>query len=96
MDELGHYYYDRADLQVEKASELVKKMAKDPPNEFGGTTISKIENLDGLKLSFADESWILFRASGTEPLLRIYAEGRSFDQVELLLSDGQKLVQTSD
>jgi len=94
MDELGYYYYDRVDLHTDKAQEIAGKLTSSPPNEFGGMKIKKIENLDGIKLNFADESWILFRPSGTEPLLRIYAEGRSSDQVELLLSEGQKLIRS--
>jgi len=86
MEELGYYYYDRVDLHTEK------KAIGAPPKLFAGQEVMKVETLDGTKLNFADESWILFRPSGTEPLLRIYAEGRSSDQVELLLSEGQKLI----
>ncbi|MBI5699533.1 phosphoglucomutase/phosphomannomutase family protein [Candidatus Saganbacteria bacterium] len=85
MDELGHYYYDRADLRVEKRIEVPRL------KEFGGMPVTKIEDLDGVKFNFADESWILFRASGTEPLLRIYSEGRTQEQCERLLAEGEKL-----
>ena len=54
--------------------------------------VAKVETLDGLKLNFDDESWVLFRASGTEPLLRIYAEGRTPEGVKLLLGEGEKLI----
>lgn len=89
MDEHGHFYYDRADIHTTKAQETVKRLGEVPPNEFGGMKVVKIENLDGLKLNFENESWILFRASGTEPLLRVYAEGRSEDEVKQILGAGQ-------
>jgi len=91
MEELGYYFYDRVDLHTEGAGDLIKRV---PTDKLGGMKIEKVENLDGLKLNFEDESWILFRPSGTEPLLRIYAEGRSLEQVELLLSAGQKLIRS--
>jgi phosphomannomutase len=45
-----------------------------------------VDELDGLKLRFADESWILFRPSGTEPLLRVYAEAADPARLDRLLS----------
>ncbi|MFA4905346.1 MAG: phosphoglucomutase/phosphomannomutase family protein [Candidatus Margulisiibacteriota bacterium] len=85
MDELGYYYYDRADLHLEKRIEVPRL------KEFGGMPVTKIEDLDGVKFNFADESWILFRASGTEPLLRIYSEGRTQEQCDRMLAEGEKL-----
>jgi phosphomannomutase len=61
---------------------------------FAGMNVTKVETLDGIKLNFGDDTWILFRASGTEPLLRIYAEAPAFDKVELLLQEGQKVSQS--
>lgn len=92
MEQYGYFYYDRADLHTGKAQAIVKKLAAAPPAEFAGLKIAKVETLDGLKFNFANESWILFRASGTEPLLRVYAEGRSADQVKLLLGAGESSV----
>jgi phosphomannomutase len=89
MDELGHYYYDRVDLHTDK------KSIGDAPKMFAGQKVVKVETLDGTKLNFEDESWILFRPSGTEPLLRIYAEAKAPERVEYLLSEGQKLVNQS-
>jgi len=91
MKEFGHYFYDRIDLHLDRAMfvpkfEDIKKLSK-----FAGSKVASIENLDGVKLNFEDESWILFRGSGTEPLLRIYSEGRTNDQVKVLLSEGQNL-----
>ncbi|MFA5840345.1 MAG: phosphoglucomutase/phosphomannomutase family protein [Candidatus Margulisiibacteriota bacterium] len=91
MQEHGHYYYDRIDLHTTKGIETVKNLKKSPPQEFAGKKIAKIETLDGLKFYFEDDSWILFRASGTEPLLRIYVEAKSKEDVVIILGTGESL-----
>jgi phosphomannomutase len=92
MNELGYFYYDRADIQTARAKEIVKKLSQQPPANFAGKKVAKVEELDGLKLNFKDEGWILFRASGTEPLLRIYVEARTAEEVKQILGVGEKLV----
>ncbi|MBN3033251.1 MAG: phosphoglucomutase/phosphomannomutase family protein [Candidatus Saganbacteria bacterium] len=92
MNELGHFYYDRLDLHTEQAWPLVARLSAVPPHEFAGQKITRVETLDGLKLNFEDESWILFRASGTEPLLRVYCEGRSAARLKALLGAGEDFV----
>ncbi|HTY13429.1 MAG TPA: phosphoglucomutase/phosphomannomutase family protein, partial [Candidatus Omnitrophota bacterium] len=94
MDELGYYYYDRIDLHLNREDFMPKIEKLGTIADFAGKPVVKIEKLDGVKLNFDDTSWILFRPSGTEPLLRIYAEAYSFDQVELLLEAGQKLIRS--
>lgn len=91
MNEHGYFYYDRIDRHTEKARSVFEKLSQEPPHEFGGMKISKIETLDGFKLNFENESWILFRASGTEPLLRIYAESRTPEELKMLLAAGEDL-----
>ena len=86
MQEHGFFYYDRIDLHTEKAQDVVKQLSVAPPDTFAGKPITRVETLDGLKFNFADESWILFRASGTEPLLRIYVEARRPEDLRLLLA----------
>jgi len=94
MDELGYYFYDRIDLHVDRKKAMLRMKELAKTETFAGRKVARIETLDGVKLNFDDESWILFRPSGTEPLLRIYAEGRTFDQVELLLQAGQDIIQS--
>lgn len=91
MKEHGYFYYDRADIHTEKAQQIVIELKKSPPEKFAGKKITKIETLDGLKFNFENESWILFRASGTEPLLRIYVEGRTEEEVKQILGAGESL-----
>ncbi|MBU0672361.1 MAG: phosphoglucomutase/phosphomannomutase family protein, partial [Candidatus Margulisbacteria bacterium] len=91
MAEQGYFYYDRADIHTEQAIELVETLKKSQPKEFANRKVSKIETMDGLKLNFEDEGWILFRASGTEPLLRVYVEGRTEADVKQILGAGESL-----
>jgi len=95
MEEHGYFYYDRADIHTEKGKEIVDRLIKSPPATFTSKKIVKIETLDGLKLNFEDESWILFRASGTEPLLRIYVESRTPEDVRSILGFGENLATSS-
>ncbi len=93
--EFGEYSYDRNDIHIgkDRGAEILSKLKESPPKDFCKKKVKDVRNLDGVKFVFADESWILFRASGTEPLLRIYAEGKNADDVEAMLAEGEKLVQ---
>src|SRR5688572_19436552 len=71
------------------ATKLKEKLDREP-KKIGGRKIEKINRLDGVKFIFANESWMLMRPSGTEPLVRIYAESESGDDLEKLLEDGKR------
>jgi phosphomannomutase len=65
------------------------------PAELGGLPVARTTGLstkDGFKFFTADGSWLLVRASGTEPLVRIYTEGTSPDVREALIGAGERLV----
>ncbi len=91
--EFGEFHFERRDLHVPitKGQELVKTMATNPPAEFVGHKVVSTATLDGAKLIFADESWILFRSSGTEPILRIYCEATSIEKMKTLIDEGERL-----
>jgi phosphomannomutase len=91
--EFGEFYFGRRDLTcgVGRGLELVAGLAQSPPARIGEWDVTSVEKLDGTKLLFADESWLLFRQSGTEPLLRIYAEATSTAKRERLLDAGCEL-----
>ena len=57
---------------------------KADPREFCGHTVSQVVRTDGLKLLFADGSWVCYRLSGTEPVVRVYSEARSEPGLEQL------------
>ena len=94
--EFGAFFFGRRDLHTEVARGLsfVQTLASTPPAEVGGFAVEGVERLDGTKLLLQDESWLLFRQSGTEPVLRIYAEATSTDKMEALLDEGSALAHT--
>ncbi len=62
------------------------------PDSFAGGTVGEVNDLDGFKIQLADGSWVLFRPSGTEPKIRVYAESSSEDQCKNLLETGRNFV----
>jgi phosphomannomutase len=88
--EFGEFYFGRRDLHLEVArgQQLVTALAEQPPAGIAGYEVASVETLDGTKLNFTDESWLLFRQSGTEPVLRIYSEATSKAKLESLLEHG--------
>lgn len=92
--EFGAFFYERTDLHIpspEVGKSFVEKVKNSPPSEVNGLKVKEIQTLDGTKLMFEDDSWLLFRASGTEPLLRIYSEGRTKENVVKMLRFGEKM-----
>lgn len=91
--EFGTFCFGRRDLplDVKRGLDLVKTMESKPPSAFAGYEVTGVETLDGAKLVFEDESWLLFRQSGTEPVLRIYAEATSTNKMNELLNEGHKV-----
>lgn len=76
-------------LTDEVAATLKEKLAEEP-EMIGGRKVEKINRMDGVKFLFADGSWMLMRPSGTEPMVRIYAESESKDDMEELLEEGRR------
>lgn len=76
-------------LTDEVAAKLKEKLSREP-SDIGGRKIESINRLDGVKFLFSDGSWMLMRPSGTEPLVRIYAESESKQDLEALLEEGRR------
>jgi alpha-D-glucose phosphate-specific phosphoglucomutase len=90
-DEFGPYFYDRVDLEIEKmtARRIVRHVAQNKLKKVAGHKVSSVEDLDGVKMLFDDSSWLLVRASGTENVLRLYAEASSREQAKVMLDEMQ-------
>ncbi len=73
-----------------KSERALKDLTIAPPDHFGGRRVQAVERVDGIKLDFDDDDWLLLRLSGTEPLIRCYAEAESKVELEKLLSLGIK------
>jgi phosphoglucomutase len=74
-------------------SKKLAKLIKNPPNNFAGRKVLKTETIDGVKLDLEHDDWILFRLSGTEPLIRCYAEAESEKEVRKLIDCGLEKLQ---
>lgn len=95
MGRIGPHYYDRIDLHLRPAEQerFRNGFLERVPARLAGQAVEKTDTLDGVKLFLEDGSWILFRASGTEPVVRVYAEGPSPEAVAALLGAGRQLVE---
>ena len=93
-DLVGPHYYDRLDLELEASdhSRLANTLSQLAPDSVDGIPVERIDRLDGVMLVLKDHSWVLYRLSGTEPLLRIYVETDAPDRVPQLLAAGQALL----
>jgi phosphomannomutase len=92
--EYGPHRYGRLDLRLASLRErdrVVASVAGSPPDRILSGPVRSVETMDGIKLTRSDHSWIMLRASGTEPLLRIYAEAPSEREVESLLAWGRTI-----
>ncbi|MFC1805083.1 phosphoglucomutase/phosphomannomutase family protein [Candidatus Omnitrophota bacterium] len=87
--EFGRYYYLRCDLRLERRIEPHKEKL---PKELLGKKVIRIQDYDGVKLVLDDQSWLMFRGSGTEPIMRIYSESASLDFAQKLLDFGKDLI----
>lgn len=92
--EIGTFYFDRVDLHLEGYSpqKLQSHLLAKNLLDIAGLPVKSASAVDGLKYTFEDGSWLLLRASGTEPLVRIYAESLKKEIVGILLKAGQALL----
>jgi phosphoglucomutase len=84
-NQVGSYYPQRENfrLTAEVKDKFTGKLRSDP-REFCGHSVSQVVRTDGLKLVFEDGSWVCYRLSGTEPVVRVYSEARSKQGLEKL------------
>jgi phosphomannomutase len=94
LNDVGPAHYQRIDLRLSRPvakAEMTEFLTKHAPAEIGGEKVSEIGQRDGVKYIMADDSWLLIRPSGTEPVLRVYAEGRTPKMVKSLLEFGEQV-----
>lgn len=94
LAEVGPAFYERRDLRLKHPvakDKMTARLQNEAPAQIGGEQIIEISTRDGVKYILSDDSWLLIRPSGTEPVLRVYAEGRSMDMVKELLRYGEEV-----
>lgn len=90
-EQFGIHRYRRRDIRVtEKVKQQIIKACAKGPSQLGRYKVTETDLTDGYKF-YVENGWLLIRASGTEPLLRYYAEADSYTKVNELLDEGMKL-----
>jgi phosphomannomutase len=98
INEYGPVHYKRTDLRLNHPiakDQMTRQLLEETPPEIGGEKVINIQSQDGVKFLLADDSWLLIRPSGTEPVLRVYAEGRSPEMVQNLLQYGEHVASST-
>jgi len=93
--DVGPAHYSRSDIPLRRPiakADMVTRLVEDAPSALAGQEVVGVETRDGVKYLLADDSWLLIRPSGTEPVLRVYAEARGGAMVDDLVSYGQQVV----
>mgnify|MGYP006292828763 CR=1 FL=1 len=92
--DVGPAHYARRDIPLRTPvtkRKMVDRLLDEAPDDLAGESVIDVNTLDGVKYLLADDSWLLIRPSGTEPVLRVYAEGRDPGMVDTLLAYGEQV-----
>ena len=87
-DEVGSFWVERDDLHISEKQKLqiIQNCLEDKYSNFGNFIISGKESTDGYKFRLGEGRWVLIRPSGTEPVLRVYAQGNDIEDSISILS----------
>ncbi len=90
---VGPHFYDRLDLRFDPSQRgaIQQRVSKSRPDYIAGKRVKEIDTRDGYRFVLEGGYWLLVRFSGTEPLLRVYAEAESSGEVNRLLEEGRNL-----
>jgi phosphomannomutase len=90
---VGPHHYRRVDIRflAERRQAIIDRVKNNPPAAIDGVKVVKSDTLDGFRFFLADNTWLLIRFSGTEPLLRIYTETDSPARAERILKIGREM-----
>jgi phosphomannomutase len=97
LDDVGPAYYQRRDQRLKypiQKKKMVQYLIDNQPEQIGGVKVEELLTIDGVKYILEDDSWLLIRPSGTEPVLRVYAEGRTDEMVKALLGYGEEVAES--
>jgi len=85
--------YARVDMSypLEKRQPLMDAVRRNPVRDLAGSPLEEVKNFDGVKMIARDGSWLMLRGSGTEPLIRIYAESNEQARAEALVELGRRM-----
>ena len=93
---VGSHHYDRIDIRIKEnqKNSLIERLVSSPLVSIGGKKVLNSDNTDGFRYTLDDEgSWLLIRFSGTEPLLRIYAECQNSHDTQTILNSALEIME---
>ncbi len=90
----GTFSFERNDLHIDESvkQKVLQNCKGNSYKEFGKYKVSRVDDLDGYKFFFDENTWLMIRASGTEPVLRVYAEAATQEKAFDILSDAKKVL----
>jgi len=90
---VGPHHFKRIDVEFpeDKRQAIIDRIEHNPPRSIEGVKVVNLDTRDGFRFTLADNTWLLIRFSGTEPVLRLYTESDSPARVEKLLERGREI-----
>ena len=84
---VGSFAFDRDDLHLDEAKKqaIIEQCKSNDFHAFGENKIERVETIDGFKFYFNEDEWVMIRPSGTEPVLRVYAQAPTHERVRAIL-----------
>jgi phosphomannomutase len=91
---VGEFKFERNDLHIteELKQKIIANCKADNYKSFGNYEVKEIKTIDGFKYFFDDNRWMMIRPSGTEPVLRTYAEAPTLEEVRIILKATEKAI----
>ncbi|MDP2917289.1 MAG: phosphoglucomutase/phosphomannomutase family protein [Dehalococcoidia bacterium] len=90
---VGPHFYERIDTKFseDQHQTVIRRIQQTKADSILGVKVAKVDTVDGFRFTLVDGTWLLIRFSGTEPVMRIYAESDSLDRVHKLLEYGRQM-----
>ncbi|PKR80453.1 phosphoglucosamine mutase [Brumimicrobium salinarum] len=91
---VGAFKFERSDLHIDEVlkQEIINNCKDNVYTSFGNYKVEKVETIDGFKFYLPNDAWVMIRPSGTEPVLRIYAEAHDLEEVRKILKTTESTI----